>query len=331
MTQVEATNAPLTVSVVGLGLLGRGIATCFLGYGFRVVGCDPSAVARETTRSYIERGLSDLVEHAGFSREKLSDWKERYQETRGFDDWPACDFVVESVFEELAAKHAVFDKIERVVGSAVAIGSNTSAIPITALQEGRRNPERFLGMHWFEPAHATRFLELIPGEHTSTEAMNAAAAIAERCGKEPSVLAKDVPGFIVNRLAYALYREALHLIEMGVADAETIDRSFRNVCGVWSSILGPFQWIDLTGGPVLYGACMERVLPSLSNATTLPEPLRRLAKEGARGVSNGEGFYRYGPNDAQRAMEAFHAHAWKMQQLMKEYLPLQEGQHAAID
>ena len=139
----------------------------------------------------------------------------------------------------------------------VPIASNTSAIPITSLQEGRWHPDRFLGMHRFEPAHATRFLELVPGEYTCDATMNAAIALARRCGKNPSVLAKDIPGFIVNRLGYALLREALSLLALGVADAETIDRSFRNVCGVWSTVFDPLQWIDLTGGPVLHGECMK--------------------------------------------------------------------------
>src|SRR4029079_6255270 len=152
-------------------------------------------------------------------------WQDCYLAVQGFDEWPKCDFVVESIDEDLVAKRTVFNQIERAVGSGVPIGQNTSQIPITLLQKGRRHPERFLGMHWFEPAHATRFLELVPGEQTSQSTMQAATQLARRCGKEPSVLKKDIPGFIVNRLGYAMYREALHLLELGVADAETIDRS----------------------------------------------------------------------------------------------------------
>ena len=279
-----------TVAVVGLGLLGRGIATCFLASGFRVVGCDQMATAHQVANEYIDRGLRETVEHAGLDEHFVENWHENYHSTQGFDDWPACDFVVESVDEDPLVKRAVFDEIERVVGPKVPIGSNTSAIPITLLQQGRKHPGRFLGMHWFEPAHATRFLELIPGEHTSESTMKLAATFALRCGKEPSVLAKDIPGFIVNRLAYSLYREALNLLELGVADAATIDRSFRNACGVWSTIFGPFQWIDLTGGPELYGKGMERVLPTLSTNCEVLEQIRRLTGNNAQGVTNGRGF-----------------------------------------
>lgn len=324
MSLNDSATAETTVAVVGLGLLGRGIVACLLGYGFRVVGFGRSSQSHERAREYIARGLRDLVDHSELNADILRSWEERYQETDRFDDWPRCDFVVESIAEDTAAKQQVFDQIEEVVAFSVPIASNTSTIPITELQKGRRNPERFLGMHWFEPAHATRFLELVPGEQTSPATMQAAIHLANQCGKEPSVLNKDIPGFIVNRLGYALYREALNLLELGIADAETIDRSFRNACGVWSTILGPFGWIDLTGGPALYGNCMQRVLPTLSNATELPEPIRRLMAEGAQGVANGRGFYDYTPDEAQRADLLFHEHAWKARSLMNAYFPLEE-------
>src|SRR5262249_40054722 len=140
-------------------------------------------------------------------------------------DFADCHFAIESVPEDLAIKQQVFDRIEAAVGADVPIASNTSALPITLLQRGRKAPARFLGMHWAEPAHATRFMELIRGEHTSDDAFQIAAELARRIGKQPSLVQKDVPGFIVNRLGYAMYREALHLLESGVADVATIDEA----------------------------------------------------------------------------------------------------------
>jgi 3-hydroxybutyryl-CoA dehydrogenase len=265
-----------------------------------------------------------MIEFAGVAAENALSWRERYHATQSYDDWPVCDFVIESIDENIAAKQIVFDHLEKVVASKVPIGSNTSAIPITALQSRRQYPERFFGMHWFEPAHATRFLELIPGEKTSPATMSSAATVARQCGKDPSVLAKDIPGFIVNRLGYAMYREAMNLLELGVADAATIDRSFRNACGVWSTIMGPFQWIDLTGGPELYSKAMERVLPTLSTTAEVPAPLRALVLEGARGVANGRGFYDYTSEQAKRLDDLFHAHAWQARALADRYFPIEE-------
>ena len=324
MNQERISSEPRTVAVVGLGLLGRGIATCFLGHGFRVIGCDHAAKSHEIAIPYIERGLREMVDHAGIEGRLLDTWRDWYHATRGYEDWPECDFVVESIDEEPTAKQSVFDQVEQVVGPAVPIGSNTSAIPITKLQEGRLHPERLFGMHWFEPAYATRFLEIIPGEHTSDAALATAAAVARQCGKDPSILAKDIPGFIVNRLGYALYREALNLLELGIADAETIDRSFRNTIGVWSTIFGPFAWIDLTGGPALYGKAMERVLPTLSTSTELPAPLRRLMEQHPQGVEASRGFHERTEQEAKQSDELFHAHAWRASALMNEYFPMEE-------
>ena len=147
------------------------------------------------------------------------------------------------------------------------------------MQEERRLPERFVGLHWSEHPHLTRFLEIIRGADTSDATAAAAVELAEGMGKNPGVVRKDVPAFIVNRIAYAMYREALQLIDDGVADPETIDRSVRNALGLWAAFCGPFRWIDTTGGPAMYGRAMNRVFPTLSNASAVPEFAQRLIDE----------------------------------------------------
>jgi 3-hydroxybutyryl-CoA dehydrogenase len=324
MSSERASNRAMSVAVVGLGYLGRGIATCLLGHGFRVIGWERTKESHAAARSFIELGLREMVTHSAARDDMAATWRDRYVETTAYDNWGACDFVIESVVEDLATKREVFDEAEAVVRADVPIASNTSAIPISELQRGRRNPERFVGMHWFEPAHATRFLELVPGELTSAATMEATRELARRCEKEPSVLKKDAPGLLINRIGYAIYREALNILESGIADAETIDRSFRNALGVWSTVCGPFQWIDLTGGPGLYAECMRRVLPTLANTAQLPEPIRALSESGAQGVTNGRGFYEYTPEEAERAEELFREHAWRARAIQNEYFPLKE-------
>jgi 3-hydroxybutyryl-CoA dehydrogenase len=209
------------------------------------------------------------------------------------------------------------------VAADVPIASNTSALPISHLQRGRKHPERFLGMHWAEPAHATRFMELIRGEHTSDTAFQAAAQLAKAIGKEPCLVEKDVPAFIANRIGYAMYREALNILEMGVADAETIDRSCRNALGLWATICGPLRWMDLTGGPAAYAKAIRAVLPSLSNATELPKTLQDLVDSDAQGIANGRGFYEYNEEQARQWEELFLEHAWTIRELMNRYFPLE--------
>ena len=136
---------------------------------------------------------------------------------------------------------------------------------------------------------------------------------------------KDVPAFIVNRIGYAMYREAVNVLEMGVADVETIDRSVRNALGLWATMCGPFRWMDLTGGPALYGKAIEGVLPSLSNATELPKTLQDLREADARGIANGHGFYEYTEEETQRWEALLRRHAWTVRELMNEYFPLDES------
>src|ERR1043165_1608428 len=116
MTTRNSPNAETTIAVVGLGFLGRGIAACFLGYGFRVIGFARSPQSHEQARKYISDGLQEMIQHAGFDPDLLNNWQARYHETQRFDDWPSCDFVVESIAEDTAAKHDVYDQIEKYVG-----------------------------------------------------------------------------------------------------------------------------------------------------------------------------------------------------------------------
>jgi len=309
--------AETSIGIAGLGFLGRGIAACLLVRGFRVVGFTPEVSAFAAVRKYIQDAAEEMVAAHAVPTSVAESWSDRYTETASLRDFAACEFVIESVLEDLEVKNQVFDQLEEVVGVDVPIASNTSALPITLLQSARRHPARFLGMHWAEPAYATRFMELIRGDQTGDAAFEKAIALAQKIGKDPALVQKDVPGFIVNRLGYAMYREALHLLESGVADAESIDRAFSNAFGLWSTFCGPFRWIDITGGPVLYAKAMRGVLPTLSNASELPEAMEKMVRDDARGVLNGRGFYQYGPDD--KAMwEAFlHKRAWVLHDLQQ--------------
>ncbi len=309
------------IAVVGLGLLGRGIATCFLGHGFEVVAIARTGQRHAEARVHIEQMIGELVDLAGFDQTLRQEWAGRYLPSTEFEAVRGCSFVVESVLEDAAIKHDVFDRVEAQVESTTVIASNSSAIPISQLQQGRRHPERLVGMHWAEPAHATRFLELVRGQKTSEETLQRAAQVARQLGKEPSVCQKEVPGFIVNRIGYAMYREALHLLETGVADAETIDLSIRNTLGLWATVCGPLRWMDLTGGPELYLKAMKPVLPTLSNAEEPPAVLRHLAESGARGVVNGRGFFQYTPEEARHWEELYRRHAWRVAEMQNEYFP----------
>jgi 3-hydroxybutyryl-CoA dehydrogenase len=223
-------------------------------------------------------------------------------------DLAVCEFVIESITEDLTAKQKLFDELEAVVAPTTPIASNTSAIPITRLQTGRRHPNRFAGMHWAPPAEETRFMEIIRGEATDDTTIQKLVTLALQLDKEPGVVQKDIPGFVANRLAYAIYREAIHLVEQGVADVETIDLLCRNSLGLWAPICGPFRWIDITGGPAIYAQAMENIIPSLSNQADVPETMRQRKETNAR-------FYCYGQNelaDWQKKLQQHNARLGKL-------------------
>lgn len=311
-----------TIGVAGLGLLGRGIAACLLGHGFQVIAFTRQAATHARARDYITRAIDELISRAGFPASLADDWPGRYTPVDALEAFGPCEFVIESVVEEAIPKQQVFDRIEAVVGPAVPIASNTSAMPISGLQRDRRHPERLLGMHWAEPAHATRFMELIRGEQTSQAAFDAAVALARATGKDPSIVEKDVPAFIVNRLGYAMYREACHILEQGIADVETIDRSCRNGMGLWAAVCGPLRWIDISGGPALYARTLAGVLPDLCNDSELPETFRKLREDDARGTANGRGFYQYTEQEAAAWEQRFLDYAWTVREVHNKYFPL---------
>jgi 3-hydroxybutyryl-CoA dehydrogenase len=312
-------TSPSTVGVAGLGLLGRGIATCLLAHGYRVIACEPKTEARDAASAHIREAIDDLVNRGGFPTVLREQWRGRYTTSENVSVFAGCEFVIESIVEDLPAKQALFDRIEAVVGAAIPIASNTSALPISALQAARRHPNRFIGAHWAEPCHLTRFLEVVRGEQTDDATVEATLALGRRVGKDPTVVRKDAEGFIVNRLGYAMFREAFWLLENGVADVDTIDRAFRNALSVWANVAGPFRWMDLTGIPA-YAAVMKRLFPLLSTSGELPETMRRLVESGAVGVANGRGFYNYTPEEAARWQALLVENVWRVRAIQSELL-----------
>ena len=312
----------MTVGVAGLGLLGRGIVACLLANGFKVVGQTRSASTLAEARTYVGDAIDDLVRHKAAPPVLAAEWPSRYVEVGTAREMGACDFVIESVFEDLDVKRQIFDDLESTLASSVPIASNTSALPISTLQTGRRVPGRFIGMHWAEPCHLTRFLEVIRGEQTDDATVEATLRLARRAGKDPTLVNLDVEGFIVNRLGYAMYREAIHLLESGVASVAEIDRAYRNAAGLWAAVAGPFRWMDLTGIQS-YAKVMERLFPKLATTQGVPETIRKLVESGAQGVTNGRGFYTYTPEERHDWERRLREHVWVIRDVHRREFPIE--------
>ena len=311
------TLASRAIGVVGMGLMGSSIAACLLAAGRGVVAIEEDATRRKkASRQVLALLRSSRKEHV-----LRADPEQRLRYLRISSDYGRLHeskTVFESVIEDLAIKRQVIRKIEQVVPADALIGSNTSAIPPSLLQRDAVNPERILGIHWAEPAHITRFMEIICGTKTAAVYVERGLALARQLGKEPSLLQREVRGFITNRVMYAMLREAFYLVESGVASIADVDRSLRNDLGYWITFAGPFRFMDLTGIPA-YGAVMRDLLPDLDCRKRVPRLMRRLVESGARGVANARGFYDYTPAQAKRWEKRFLQFSYDIRALAQKY------------
>ena len=309
--------ADMPVGVVGLGLMGNSIIACLLAAGHPVVGVTRSLSKRRNTRRHLQSILRQMKREKLLSLDPAQVLK-KLRITEDFADLSECQVVIETVLEDLQVKYEVFRKIEAAVSPETIIGSNTSALPVTLLQKGASHPERFMGIHWGEPAHVLRFMEIICGDQTELRLVERARALAERWGKEPSVVRRDVRGFLTNRCMYAMLREAFYLVESGYATIEDVDRSLRNDYGYWITLAGPFRFMDLTGIPA-YMRVMEHLLPELCCTKEVPELMRKVVGSGALGVANAKGFYKYTPQEARRWEKRFLRFTYDIRALAQKY------------
>jgi 3-hydroxybutyryl-CoA dehydrogenase len=305
-------------SVVGLGLMGTSITACLLAAGHPVTGLEKDAIRRRGVESRVLAALKKLSEEE-FLAGDPDVLIQNLTVSSSYSDLAEAVLVVESITESLNSKVEVLLRLESVVRPGTLIGTNTSAIPITQIQRKMSYPGRALGMHWDEPAHVTIFMEIIEGELTSPVYFSLAAKIAEQWwGKEPSRVRKDFKGFIANRISYAMFREACHLVDSGVATIEDVDRSMRNDVGWWMGLVGPFRYMDLMGVRA-YETVMRDLLPDLSCSKKIPPAMRKASRGGGNGSSNGKGFYRYTPTQAKQWEKRFLEFTYEMRRLTAKY------------
>jgi len=260
------------IGVVGLGLMGSSIACCLLCAGHRVIGIEIKEENRDLAHDRIKDLLQDFA-LKGKLTEPLDQILERFEIVDAISRLATVALVLESVDEALEVKQKLIAELEDCVAHTTVIGSNTSAIPISAIQQHMLHPERLIGIHWGEPAHISRFMEVILGEKSEPQYAQYILSMASQWGKDPVYVKKDIEGFIANRLMYAMFREAFFLLENGYASMDDIDRACQNDMGFWMGLLGPFRYMDLTGVPA-YAKVAEELFPKLNNQTILPSVLR---------------------------------------------------------
>jgi len=317
----------IPVGVVGLGLMGTSITACLLAAGHRVIGIEKAPNARRLVRGRLKRLLEQSREQK-LLRAAPGPMLERFSVAGDFNELRGAHLVIESVTEDFAEKKEALRRMEQVIARNAVIGTNTSGIPVAILQKGTTHPERILGIHWAEPAHMTRFMEIVCGPSTEMRYAQKVVTLAQEWGKEPSLLKRDIRGFITNRCFYALLREAFYLVEAGYATVADVDRALRNDLGYWITFAGPFRFMDITGVPA-YGEVMKGLFPELSCQKGVPHLMRRVVRSGAQGISNARGFYPYSRLESRKWHEKFLQFSYEIRALAEKYASLHQEQFAA--
>lgn len=306
-----------TVAVIGAGVMGSGIAQTFAQSGYAV---HLHARRDATLRAALGRiaGNQESLVRAGLLSEMAA--REARERIRAITDLAetvrGCQFVSESVPEDLHVKREVFAALDREAPREAILSTDTSGLSVSAIAAATTRPEMVVGFHWMNPPHLMPPVEVIRGERTSDATMDVACALAGCVGRIPIRVEKDVPGFLWNRLQLALVREALHVVEQGIASPEAVDQAITTGLGLRWSALGPFRLMDL-GGLATFHAIAAYLYRDLSAAQ---EPQRTLADKvvaGETGLRAGRGFYEYLPGSAEAAILARDARLFELLKLLR--------------
>ena len=280
----------MTVGVIGCGTMGSGIAQLAATANHEVKVYDTNEMALNSSREKLAKVMSRLVEKGKYSEEESQQIQGRISYVNSLRDLSSCGLVIEAIIEDLGIKSKVFSELESYVADDCIIASNTSSLSITSLAASIRNSERFIGIHFFNPAPLMRLVEVIPAIQTNIRVLEKTKTTIANWRKVV-VQVKDTPGFIVNKVARPFYGEALRIYEEGIADTTTIDWAMKELAGFR---MGPFELMDFIGNDVNY-AVTETVFKAFYYDGRYKPAFaqKRLAEAGYLGRKSGRGYYDY--------------------------------------
>jgi 3-hydroxybutyryl-CoA dehydrogenase len=285
-------------AVVGAGVMGNGIAHSLALGGFSVTLIDSDPHALERALGTIERNLNAGVERGKLTGEKAEAARSRLVTSTKGEGAAQAGLVIEAVPEEMPLKHAVFARLDEICGVDTVFATNTSSLSITEIAAAVKDPSRVVGMHYFNPAHLMKLIEIVRGLATSERAVQTAQEVAARCGKE-TVLINEAPGFATSRINAMIGNEAFYMLMEGVASARDIDKAMK--LGL-NHPMGPFEMIDLVGLDTRLHV-LEYLHSTLGEKFRPCPLLVKYVKAGRLGKKVGRGVYDY-PEELERAQDA---------------------------
>lgn len=285
------------VVIVGAGLMGIGIAAGFVAHGVDAVLLS----RREDESGQVRR---QTLETAARLRSGRSPGAVTTASIDAFSGWGRALLVIESVTEDLAVKRALFALLDERVPVGVPIGSNSSSHPISRIAAGLATRTRMFGTHYFMPAHLVPLVEVVLGADSDPALGRALCDRFAAIGKKPVLVKRDIAGFLANRIQHALMREALSLIDSGIASPEDIDLAVRYSFGFRYAAIGPVMQKEISGWDSTAEASRE-IYPTLSNTTEVPECVQRLVAQGRLGMKTGAGFFSWPADRAAAERKAY--------------------------
>lgn len=281
------------ICIIGAGLMGHGIAQIFALKGFTVHLVDARADALKTALENVRANLLLLSGHDRVPEDDIEPAIERISTTRDMAAGALdADFVIEAVFEDLELKQSIFNKLDAICPKETILATNTSVISITEIASRTTHKERVVGTHFWNPPDLIPLVEVIRGNETSDAVMDSTMATMKEIGKHPVRVQKDVPGFVGNRLQHALWREAVSIVENGIADAATVDECVKFGFGLRLPVLGPLENADLVGTDLTL-AIHDYILKHLERSGSPSPLLKKLVDRGDLGFKTGRGLQKW--------------------------------------
>lgn len=300
-------------AVVGAGLMGVGIALAFARAGKSVLLIDTDLRRLAAVDGAAAEILGELAGAGQFDPDAAQETLARIDTSTALVSVAGCGLIIEAIPERLALKHALYASLEEIIDPGAVIASNTSGLTPDSLAQNMRHPERLLIAHFWHPPHFIPLVEIVPGSATDPAHADAVQQLLASMSLEAVRLNRAAPGFIGNRLQFALLREALHIVDSGIASAEVVDQVMRASLGRRYGMVGPLEAADMTGLETVADIC-RHLLPELATGSAMLHLVEEKVAEGRTGQRSGEGFYRW---DESRRERIRRRRAWQLRHALK--------------